>query len=436
MYDPGELAKRTAIRHLVQARDIDGDLADVERRVPKQRKVAEARPRHLPMPQSTTPATRGPAPYPLHLTPTPSSLHPHCLTKDRLRKWVPAPNPSQTADQSGPSEAERERIKDLMVHAWEEDMRVSYGAGLLMWHCFCDEKGVPEESRAPATQALLSAFVAHMAAAYSGKTIAGYLNGVRTWHILHGLQCALEKKEMDTMLHAADKLTPSSSKRKKRQPYTPEFIATVRAHLDLEKPLDAAVYACLTMCFYASARLGEFTMQTLGSFSRSMHVTPLNLSYDQDHNGLQVTVLHLPRTKAAGNEGEDVYWATQEGDTDPTAALAQHLRINQPPDASHLFAYKAANTHRTLTKSKFLERVGDAARAAGLEPLQGHGIRIGSTLEYLLRGVPFDIMKAKGRWAGDSFQLYLRKHAIVIAPYIQATPMHKGFMRYTMPPVR
>ena len=323
-----------------------------------------------------------------------------------------------------------------MVHAWEEDTRVSYGAGLLMWHCFCDEKGVPEESRAPATQALLSAFIAHMAAAYSGKTIAGYLNGVRAWHILHGLQCALEKKEMDIMLRAADKLTPSSSKRKKRQPYTPEFIATVRAHLNLEKPLDAAVYACLTTCFYASARLGEFTTWTLGSFSRSTHVTPLNLSYDQDRNGLQVTVLHLPRTKAAGNEGKDVYWATQEGDTDLTVALAQHLRINQPPDASHLFAYKAANTRRALTKSKFLEGVGDAARAAGLELLQGHGIRIGSTLEYLLRGVPFDVMKAKGRWAGDSFQLYLRKHAVVIAPYIQATPMHEGFVRYTMPPVR
>ena len=105
-------------------------------------------------------------------------------------------------------------------------------------------------------------------------------------------------------------------------------------------------------------------------------------------------------------------------------------------DTSHLFAYKAAITRRPLTKSKFLERVGDAARTAGFKPLQGHGIRIGSTLKYLLCGVPFDVMKAKGRWAGDSFQSYLRKHAVVIAPYIQATPFHEGFVRYTMPPVR
>ena len=136
------------------------------------------------------------------------------------------------------------------------------------------------------------------------------------------------------------------------------------------------------------------------------------------------------------SEGEDIYWASQEGDTGPTKALFQHLRVNQPSEASHLFSYKVVNMRRTLTKPKFLERVGDAVRAAGLEPLQGHGIRIGSTLEYLLRGVPFDVMKAKGCWAGDSFQLYLRKHTVIIAPYIQAVPIHKGFMRYTMPPVR
>ena len=210
---------------------------------------------------------------------------------------------------------------------------------------------------------------------------------------------------------------------------------TIKAHLDVEKPLDAAVYACLMTCFYVSARLGEFTARTLRSFSPNTHITLQHLSYDQDRNGLKVTVLHLPRTKAAGNKGEDVYWASQEGETDPTKALAQHLRINQPSNASHLFAYKAANTRHTLTKAKFLDSIAEVACAADLKPIQGHGIRIRSTLEYLLQGVPFNVMKAKGCWAGDSFQLYLRKHAVVIAPYIQATPIHKGFVRYMMPPV-
>ena len=65
-----------------------------------------------------------------------------------------------------------------MIHAWEEDTHVVYGAGLLMWHCFCNEKGVPEEERALVMQDLVSIFVTHLAAVYSGRTISGYLNGV------------------------------------------------------------------------------------------------------------------------------------------------------------------------------------------------------------------------------------------------------------------
>ena len=408
-----------------------------EQKESKRLKPPEARARQIPIPPTTALPPKKPAPYLQNLTPTPSHLRPHCLAKDRLRLWTPASALMLNPGHTSPNHHECQRIKDTMIHAWEEDTREAYGSGLLMWHCFCDDRAVPEAERAPADQTLLSAFVAHMAAAYAGRTIANYLHGVRAWHILHSIPWQLEKREMDAMLRAADKLTPASSKRKKRQPYTPNFIAAVKRQLNLNDPTDAAVFACLTTCFYASARLGEFTVRTLESFNPSAHVTTRNLSYEQDRNGIKVTVLHLPRTKMASTEGEDVYWASQYGDTDPAAALLNHLRVNQPSETSHLFAYRVKQARRPLTKTKFLERVGKAARAAGLEPLQGHGIRIGSTLEYLLRGVPFDVMKAKGRWAGDSFLQYLQKHAVIIAPYIQAAPpIHENFIRYTMPPAR
>ena len=134
------------------------------------------------------------------------------------------------------------------------------------------------------------------------------------------------------------------------------------------------------------------------------HVTPSGLSNSVDRQGNEMTVLCLPRSKSS-SEGEDVYWAKQEGETDPVTALTHHRLVNNPPDDAHLFAYKYHDGHRPLTKTKFIQRVASAARAAGLEPLQGHGIRIGATLEYLLRGVPFDVMKAKGWWASDAFQL-------------------------------
>jgi hypothetical protein len=240
---------------------------------PKRRKPPDGRQCERPIPQTADPVPEVPTPYPHNLTPIASPLRPHCLAKDRLRRWLPHHGQEALSGPTAPGQPQRERVKDTMVHAWEEDTREAYGVGLLMWHCFCDSRQVPEQERAPASQALISAFVAHMAAAYSGKTISNYLHGVRAWHILHSVPWHLDKGEMDTMLRAADKLTPGSSKRKKRQPYTPDFISTVRQQMDLNDPLDAAVFACLTTCFYASARLGEFTVRTLQSFNPNMHVT-------------------------------------------------------------------------------------------------------------------------------------------------------------------
>jgi hypothetical protein len=275
-----------------------------------------------------------------------------------------------------------------------------------------------------------------MVGSYAGKTIANYIQGVRAWHVLHGVLWNLNDMEIETLLRGAEKLSPMSSKRKKRQPYTIPFITALWEHLDTDNPFDAAVYACLTSTFYSAARVCEFTVRTLDSFDPTIHVKPSNVTINRDRNNLEVTTFHLPRTKSAA-DGEEVSWAWQLGVTDPEAALANHYAWNQPPPAGPLFAYRWKNGHKPLTKSKFLARLVQAARSAKLNPLQGHGIRIGATLEYLLRGMPFDVMKVKGRWASDAFTLYLTKHAQILAPYIQAVPeVHETLIRYTMPRVR
>jgi hypothetical protein len=293
---------------------------------------------------------------------------------------------------------------------------------------------VPESLRAPAHHSHVASFVASLAGSYSGSAISNYLYGLRAWHILHSIEWKLNALEMEALLKGAARLAPESSKRKPRQPYTPEFIAEVGKHLDLHLPLDASVYACLTDGFYSVVRVGEFTVPRLNSFDPTKHITPANLRTETNQNGMEVTVLHVPHTKAAPLEGEDVCWSRQHGPTDPYEALANHRRVNNPGDTDHLFAYRHKGHLRPLTKSAFIKRVAAAARAAGLEPLQGHGIRIGATLFYLLRGVPFEAVKVMGRWSSDAFLRYLRKHAQILTPYIQADPdVHRTFSHFIMP---
>ena len=77
---------------------------------------------------------------------------------------------------------------------------------------------------------------------------------------------------------------------------------------------------------------------------------------------------------------------------------------------------------RPLTRYLFIKRIKTACQSAGFPVRQGHSFRIGGTLEYLLRGNSFDQVKYHGRWASDAFRVYLRQHAEVLAPYIQAQP--------------
>ncbi|KAF8129570.1 hypothetical protein EV363DRAFT_290807 [Boletus edulis] len=301
---------------------------------------------------------------------------------------------------------------------------------------FCDLKNVPEEQRAPASREILAAFISSLAGIYAGSTVANYFNSVHAWHTLHGLEWSPNSDETDALLKAAKSLAPPSSKRPPREPYTLDIITRLHAHLDLNDPLDTAVFACLTTTFFATARTGEFTVANIPAFNPAIHVTREHMSLQRDRQGLEVTNFRLPRTKSS-QQGEDVSWAKQSGPCDPHAAIHHHFSLNNPPPNAHLFAYRTKKGFTPMTRTKFLKTLERAFKAAGLTPLKGHGIRIGSTLEYLLRNVPFDVVKAKGRWASDAFLVYLRKHAQIMAPYLQATPvLHESFLRHTIPPIR
>ena len=373
--------------------------------------------------------------YSSKLTPKLSELRPHCPARDRLRLWKPTFVRSHDVPNVEITDEDLDRLIAVINSSWQSTTRETYGAGLLVFHVFCDLRLIPEPARCPADPLLMLTFISSCAGSYSGKTLANYFYAVRAWHTLHGAPWHMKAVEMKAALDGAAILAPPSSKRPKRAPLTLTIISALATKFDLAKPLDAAVFACLTTTFFSAARLGEFTLPLLKAFSPSLHITPAHVRREQDRNGLQVTIFKLPHTKCSV-DGEDVFWAAQEGAYDPQAALSNHFSINSPPSNQPLFSWRHTNGLRVLTRNEFLKRVNQAASELGLDSLKGHGIRIGAVLEYLLRGVPFDVVKSIGRWSGESFLLYLRQHAVVIAPFIQGTPILEAFTRYTMPPPR
>ena len=55
-----------------------------------------------------------------------------------------------------------------------------------------------------------------------------------------------------------------------------------------------------------------------------------------------------------------------------------------------------------------------------------------------MHGLPFDVVKVKGRWNSDVFHKYIRDHARVLAPYMQAAPpeISDDFVRIAVPSAR
>ncbi|KIO00635.1 hypothetical protein M404DRAFT_152387 [Pisolithus tinctorius Marx 270] len=362
---------------------------------------------------------------------------PQCPAKKRLMVWKPL---NHRAPSLPFSAIDTQCIYDVITHTWSNSTRETYSLGLLAFHTFCDAKGVPEDQHAPASSELISFFISTMAGLYANTMIVNYtsvlyLNGVRAWHIIHSVPWTLNEIETNTLLKASKSLSPPTSKHPPHVPYMVKVIAKIHTNLDLNLPLNVAVFACLTTIFFATARTSKFTVANLKAFNPSIHITCQNVSIQHNQQGLEVTNFHIPHTKTAPLS-EDISWAKQDSPTDPQKALERHFKINDPPQSSHLFAYRTKHGHHPLTRHTFLKTLESTLKKAGLPPLKGHGICIGLTLEYLLRNVPFDVVKVKGRWASDTFLIYLRRHAQILAPYLQSEPkLHNDFLQYTLPPI-
>ena len=276
-------------------------------------------------------------------------------------------------------------------------------------------------------------FISCCASSYSRKTLANYSYAICAWHLLHGTPWRMNAPEMKATLNGATILASPSSKRPKCCPLTVDVITNIASRMDLSKPLNAPVYACLTTTFFSAAHLSEFTLPSLKAFNPTLHIKHTDINLTQDCHGFKVTVFHLPHTKCSIDR-EDIYWAAQSGIIDPEAALTNHFIINNPPHDKPLFSWNHPHGLHPLTRTKFLKRINLAASELGINSLKGHSIHIGAILEYLLHGVPFDMAKSIGRWSSEAFLLYLHQHTVIIVPYIQGTPFMEAFTHYTMPP--
>ena len=117
-------------------------------------------------PSQDTSLIRTPHKYPTNLTPRVSELHPHCAARDCLRLWKPTFSRSPDDQRVEITDSDLDRLITVINTSWQPTTRETYGAGLLVYHVFCDLRLIPEDSRCPADSLLMLTFISSCAGSY------------------------------------------------------------------------------------------------------------------------------------------------------------------------------------------------------------------------------------------------------------------------------
>ena len=364
---------------------------------------------------------------------------PDCPAGDCIHVWRPM-NTCHTLNHNNLptnfNENDLAYIKNLLEHTFAPNTRNSYGSGLLIFHIFCNLRGINKEHHAPVNLTVLSTFISTLTGSYRGSTIKNYIYRIHSWHILHGIKWFSHDNKIKALLKAANKLAPRSSQQKKKPPWMIHHLTTFCKVLNQNIPKDSAILPCLTTTFWGTTHLREVTVPKLNGFNPNLHIKPLDVQHNvKDRNNCEETIIFLPWTKTAQEKGKSIFWAKQDGPVDPQHTLQNYFKINSLKENDHLFSFKHADSYCPMTQSIFIAQINQIITKFSLpQDLTGHGIHVSSTLEYLLQGISFNIVKDKGRWQSNTFHSYLHDHTQVMVPYMQAKLIiHDSIVCYSMP---
>ncbi|KAJ7071793.1 hypothetical protein B0H15DRAFT_793282 [Mycena belliarum] len=268
----------------------------------------------------------------------------------------------------------------------------------------------------PASDILLGAFISEYSGARSGSAIRNWLSGLHLWHIYNDADWHGKEGWLPNILKAAEK-KGAAFKRLPRGPITIQHLRALRAHLDLDVPLHAAIWAAALAAFWGCRRLGELLIKSVTKFSVEHDVTrSTRISHCHMQTANRVVLsFHLPWTKTTGIRGGEAILTATGDDLCPVSAFDNHLRVNHSPDHdTPMFAFRDRSSWQPLIKQSFLDFSDKIYKAAALENVFGHSYRIGGSLKLLLDGVAPEIVMKVGGWSSLCFLIYWRRLEQVI----------------------
>lgn len=185
-----------------------------------------------------------------------SLLRPEVPAHERMARWTtPFAIDTRIARISETSAEATSTLFRVALQSLDKSSLKNYGAGLLRFTQFCDKHGVDEFSRMPASDSLLSSFIASHSGNVARTTIDTWIAGLSFWHSLNGASWQ-GGKLLRTICKGAAKLQPK--KTEMRAPVTLAHLHALLNHLDMSNSFDAAVFAVATFGFWGCRRCANY----------------------------------------------------------------------------------------------------------------------------------------------------------------------------------
>ncbi|RDB27517.1 hypothetical protein Hypma_003769 [Hypsizygus marmoreus] len=287
----------------------------------------------------------------------------------------------------------------------EASSHASYNSALQSYLTFCQAHHFPIDP----TPDTLSFYIVYMCHHIKPKSVSSYLSGIcnQLEPIYPEVRIHRKHRLVTNTLRGCTKLRAIPTTRKR--PITREELVHITSQYPPSASHDDKLFiAILLTGFHGLMRLGELAWPdklSLRDYRKVSRCNTVNIS-DNTFSFL------LPSHKADHTfEGNQILLHSTNTGDDPLHAFTSYLTSRDTSFPLNPELWLCADGS-IPTRNWFLRRLRTHLPD---KDVAGHSLRAGGATALALAGIPGYLIQAIGRWASDTFRIYIRQHPTLLA---------------------
>ncbi|MES9881885.1 MAG: hypothetical protein ABW185_13485 [Sedimenticola sp.] len=234
----------------------------------------------------------------------------------------------------------------------------------------------------------------------STDSIRNYVSGVRTMHLLLGVDLKINDFLLNLGLKGINRLHPHCVKQ--ALPITPRILKDMRHLLNLSTPIDATFWCLCLFAFFLLARKSNLVLNNKNDSSKRYF-----LRSDVTQNGDTLFVaFRWSKTLQFGERQLIIPLVRSSSDLCPVSAFELMLRLCPVSPEKPLFSWSSGCA---FTYSAFQSKLKFLIKSLGLnsDNYSTHSFRRGGATLAFQAGISSELIQLQGDWRSDAYKKYL-----------------------------